>query len=59
MVATLEEAKSRSIVIKQGLEVAIRTKTEIEQERLSYIKAAERGSVLYFSINSLAAINNM
>ncbi|MCO5597847.1 hypothetical protein L7F22_051931 [Adiantum nelumboides] len=59
LLSTLEGAKSKASEISQKLVLAQETALEIEQLRLRYSPAAKRGTILFFVMASLSAINNM
>eukprot|EP00958_Prasinococcus_capsulatus_P027403 scaffold5502_cov390-Prasinococcus_capsulatus_cf.AAC.6 len=59
LITTLEESKEKSTTIFGKLETAKETSTEIEVVRRRYTPAAQRGSILFFVIASLASINEM
>nr|AML30863.1 axonemal inner arm dynein heavy chain 7 [Marsilea vestita] len=59
LLTTLEGAKSKASEISHKLVLARETTQEIEQLRLRYSPAAKRGTILFFVMSSLSAINNM
>lgn len=59
LLATLEETKTEAADIANKLEVAQKTTVELDQLYNEYLPVARRGSVLFFSMNNLSAINAM
>jgi dynein heavy chain len=59
LIATLNNAKSKSIEIGEALETAKHTAEDIEKTRTLYEKVAKRGSILYFAMSGLVAISEM
>jgi dynein heavy chain len=59
LIATLNNAKTKSIEIGESLETAKKTSEEIEKTRELYQKVAKRGSILYFAMSGLVAISEM
>ena len=59
LIATLDETKTKAVEISGKLEEATHTKDEISRARSAYTVVAKRGSILYFALAGLAAINSM
>ena len=59
LIATLEEAKSKSVAIAQAIEQANDTAAQIELTCSRYTPVAKRGSILFFSMTTLSQINTM
>jgi dynein heavy chain len=59
LIATLEEAKSKSVAIGQAIELANDTAEQIELTCSRYTSVAKRGSILFFSMTTLSTINTM
>eukprot|EP00927_Polykrikos_kofoidii_P034569 TRINITY_DN29308_c0_g1_i1.p1 TRINITY_DN29308_c0_g1~~TRINITY_DN29308_c0_g1_i1.p1 ORF type:complete len:3708 (-),score=892.28 TRINITY_DN29308_c0_g1_i1:94-10965(-) len=59
LIATLNNAKTKSIEINASLETAAKTSEEIDKTRSLYQKVAKRGSILYFAMAGLVAISEM
>merc|ERR1740121_2928275 len=59
LIATLNNAKSKSIEIGEALENAAKTSEEINKTRALYTNVAKRGSILYFAMSGLVAISEM
>lgn len=59
LIATLEEAKEKSVEIKAKLEQSKVTKADINKARAVYQPAAKRGSILFFAMSALANIMRM
>ena len=59
LISVLSETKSRAVEVKQKLVTAEETRQTINEKREQYRPVATRGSILYFSIVDMAAVNNM
>mmetsp|Transcript_25191 Transcript_25191/g.84661 ORF Transcript_25191/g.84661 Transcript_25191/m.84661 type:complete len:4540 (+) Transcript_25191:178-13797(+) len=59
LISTLDETKTKAEEIKAKLEQSKFTKDEISKARSAYQPVAKRGSVVYFVMASLSAINAM
>ena len=59
LIATLEEAKSKSVSIAAAIEQANDTAAQIELTCSRYSPVAKRGSILFFSMTTLSTINTM
>ena len=59
LIHTLEETKSKATEIASKLEKSNATSLEVEQSRDAYRPSAKVGSVLFFVLSELAAINTM
>merc|ERR1740121_3347343 len=59
LIATLNNAKAKSIEIGESLETAKKTSAEIEKTRALYQKVAMRGSILYFAMSGMVNISEM
>jgi len=59
LIATLNNAKAKSIEIGESLESAAKTAEEIEKTRAIYVGVSKRGSILYFAMSGLVAISEM
>jgi len=59
LIATLEEAKTKSVDINAQIENAAFTKEEIQAARKQYSPVAKRGSILFFSLSGLSTIMKM
>ena len=59
LIDTLENTKSKAVIIAESLAQAKVTAAEIDETRVKYTPAAKRGSILFFVMASLASINNM
>ncbi|OHS98802.1 Dynein heavy chain family protein [Tritrichomonas foetus] len=59
LLATLEETKTEAADIAVKLESAQRTTMELDSLCNEFMPVAKRGSVLFFSMNNLSAINAM
>lgn len=59
LIATLEEAKGKAVEISTKLAEAAVTSQQMDEVRVRYKPAAQRGAVLFFVMASLAAISNM
>lgn len=59
LIEILKSSKYKASLIKQQLEDSIRIEAEITETRNQYLSVATRGSVLYFVITDLAAIDPM
>ena len=59
LIETLHSAKITSIAIKERQIESLKTKQSIEEARLNYRPVAVRGTILYFVIADLAAIDPM
>jgi dynein heavy chain len=59
LIDTLENTKSKAVEISEKLAQAKETAAEIETVRAKYMPGAKRGSILYFVMSTLSAINNM
>jgi dynein heavy chain len=59
LIATLEEAKSKSVSIAAAIEQANDTAAQIELTCSRYTPVAKRGSILFFSMTTLSTINTM
>ncbi|ETO20102.1 hypothetical protein RFI_17117 [Reticulomyxa filosa] len=59
LIQTLQDAKSKSTSIIESQVESKKTAAELNQVASEYRLAAKRGSVLFFSMNGLSAINRM
>jgi len=59
LIATLNNAKTKSLEIGEALEVAAKTSADIDKTRTQYQKVAKRGSILYFAMSGLVNISEM
>merc|ERR1711998_559314 len=59
LIATLEQTKSKAVEISAKLEEAKNTSEEIDVTCAAYRPVAKRGSILFFVMSSLSALNNM
>lgn len=59
LISTLENAKEKAVEISQKLQVSRATAAEIDEARVRYSPAAQRGATLFFAMASLSAITNM
>ena len=59
LIATLENAKAKSVSIGEQMIEMRQTAEEIEQVTAGYRPAAKRGSILYFSMAGLSALSKM
>jgi len=59
LIATLEEAKSKSVSIAKAIEMANDTAEQIDLTCSRYTSVAKRGSILFFSMTTLSTINTM
>ncbi|KAJ1617774.1 dynein heavy chain and region D6 of dynein motor-domain-containing protein [Pavlovales sp. CCMP2436] len=59
LISTLEQTKTKATEISAKLELAKVTSTEIDEACSLYRSVATRGSILFFVMASLAALNNM
>ena len=59
LISTLEQAKASAVDIAEQLDRARVTAREINDTRVKYTAAAQRGAVLFFAMASLANITNM
>uniref|UniRef100_A0AAG5D7L6 AAA+ ATPase domain-containing protein n=1 Tax=Anopheles atroparvus TaxID=41427 RepID=A0AAG5D7L6_ANOAO len=59
VIAVLRTSKTTSIEVREKLKIARETETKIDLAREEYRPVAARGSVLYFLICSMAAVNSM
>jgi len=59
LIATLKDAKSKSITIAESLVESKATAEEISKVTNSYRPSAKRGSILFFAISGLSAISTM
>lgn len=59
LINTLENTKSKAAEISQKLEQSKRTAEDLDATRQRYQPAAKRGSILFFVMASLSALNSM
>ena len=59
LIAVLDDAKTKSILISEALENAKVTNENIEQQRENYKSCAKRGAILFFAMSGLSAISSM
>ena len=59
LISTLERAKASAVDIAEQLATAKATARDIDDARVKYNAAAQRGSILFFAMASLANITNM
>jgi dynein heavy chain len=59
LIATLDNAKSKSVKIEQALITAKLTSENIDQSRESYKGVAKRGAILFFALQGLSIISDM
>jgi dynein heavy chain len=59
LIATLNNAKKKSVEIGESLETAKKTSEDIDKTRTLYQKVAKRGSILYFAMGGMVAISEM
>lgn len=59
LISTLEQAKASAVEIAEKLKQAEVTAQEIDEVRVKYTPAAQRGAVLFFVMAGLANITNM
>lgn len=59
LISTLEQTKVKATEIGAKLEEAEFTAEEINKTRSGYLPAAQRGSILYFAMAGLSALNKM
>ena len=59
LIAVLDDAKTKSIMISEALENAKVTNENIEQQRENYKSCAKRGAILFFAMSGLSAISSM
>jgi dynein heavy chain len=59
LIATLEEAKTKSVAIGEAIEAANETAAQIELTCSRYINVARRGAILFFSMTTLSNISMM
>ena len=59
LISTLEDSKKKSVEITQNLEETTEIEAEINESRNLYTLVAIRGTILYFVITDLAAIDPM
>merc|ERR1711871_305511 len=59
LIATLEDAKSKSVEISAKLEQSEFTKADINKTRTNYVPVAKRGSILFFAMAGMSNIMKM
>ena len=59
LISTLERAKASAVDIAEQLATAKATAHDIDDARVKYNAAAQRGAILFFAMASLANITNM
>lgn len=59
LIAVLDDAKTKSVMISEALENARITNENIEQQRENYKSCAKRGAILFFTMSGLSAISSM
>jgi dynein heavy chain len=59
LIAVLDDAKTKSVMISEALENAKITNENIDQQRENYKSCAKRGAILFFAMSGLSAISSM
>ncbi len=59
LIATLAETKAKSIIIEKSIKEGSETRIVLEEARQAYKDVAVRGSILFFCMQKLSAIQEM